>query len=248
MLGYQEKIDYKYLFAIAKKFNCGLHPMFSFNTPENWFANFKFFIDHEFTPYLLEVRHPISVENTFKALNQLCLIKTYVNKYIKSKELRRRFNTTELSRTPRGLGCSAHTSLTIMPNGDIPFCHRVVDQPWVMANVLKKEISTDKLVTLVSGHHHSNHPECLTCPIKVYCSGNCAGASYEYWGDPWIPINSVCDYIRLKYYVFGNLFDSWEPFFKVVSKEQLEKSVFETFGKERVEQFIESQRKENDKI
>ncbi len=208
MLAYQEQINYDKLIALAKKRNCGFHPMLSFDSPETWFETFKFFLDRGVIPYLLEIRHSIPKEDTAECVKQLVYIRKYVDKYLKP-ELRKLVNTVNMSIVPRGLGCSAHTTLSIMPNGDVPFCHRVVDPPWVMANVLTKEFNISRAITLTAGHDHRNHPLCIACQIKTFCAGQCAGASYEYWGDPWIPIESICQFLKLKAYIMSLYFEDW---------------------------------------
>jgi len=214
MLAYEEKINYDKIIEISKKYGYGFHPMLSFENTEIWEDAINFFFDRDVFPYLLEIRHPLySNKQILDCVYHLAKIRIFFENKIKDKETRerlvRKLNTVSLSKTPRGLGCSAHTTATIMPNGDLPFCHRVVDKPWVMANLLTKEMDISKIVTLVSGHHHKNHPNCINCCIREVCSGQCAGASYEYWGDPWIPINSICKYLKLKNWVFFKLFDDW---------------------------------------
>jgi len=107
------------------------------------------------------------------------------------------------------MGCSALTTLTIMPNGDVPFCHRLIDPPWVYGNVYKG-FDISKSINFMSAYNTKNTPECMACPIRKTCNGQCAGASYEYWGNPWMPIASICDYFKLKFYVFYTLFDDWK--------------------------------------
>jgi radical SAM protein with 4Fe4S-binding SPASM domain len=237
MLSYDEKLNYDKLIKLSKKFNFGFHPMFSFKNFDNWFDSFKFFADQEIYPYLLEIRHPITNEQAISCVRQLKYIRTYVDK-LDNKELRRQLNTIYASRVPRGLGCSAHTTFTIMPNGDVPFCHRVVDPPWVSLNILTKEWDLSKHITLISGHHHANHPVCMVCPIRKLCTGQCAGASYEYWGDPWIPIQSICNYFLLKYYIFQELFDDWAINKKHINTDFLRSQVYNIFGEQQVKELL----------
>ncbi len=241
MLSYEEKINYTKLIKVAKELKFGFHPMFSFNNCDTWYDTFLFFQEYNIYPYLLEVRHPISKEQSLKCVYQLMKIRKFVD-YLKDRNLKQLLNTIYASRIPRGLGCSAHTTFTIMPNGDIPFCHRVVDPPWVSANILTNEWDVSKHITLVSGHHHSNHPICMVCPIKTICSGQCVGASYEYWGDPWIPIESICNYMLLKTYIFSQSFKDWEEITNSINKRVLEEKVFKIFGENKVKELL------NDKI
>jgi len=242
MLGYQEKINYEKLIKIAKKYRCGFHPMLSFDTPHTWFDTFKFFLDQDVVPYLLEIRHAISKEYAIECVKQLVLIRKYIEKNLKP-QLKRFANTVCFSIVPRGLGCSAHTTLTIMPNGDIPFCHRVIDPPWIMANVLTKENNISKLITLTSGHDHRNHPICIACKIKKICAGQCAGASYEYWGDPWIPIDSICNYTKLKTFIMSYYFEDWKNCKNYITDgftfEDLRNEVYEIFGEKAIKSLLE---------
>jgi len=240
MLSYESDIDYERLINITKKYGCGFHPMLSFDSPETWFDSFKFFIDQGIIPYLLEIRHAVSKEIAVKCIKQLVLIRKYIDDA--PKKVKKMLNTIGMSIVPRGLGCSALTTISIMPNGDIPFCHRVIDAPQVMANVLTKEMNLSKLITLTSGYDHRNHPLCAACIIKKACAGQCAGASYEYWGDPWIPIDSICDYIKLKAYVMSTYFDDWKNLKGVLTNDltmnDLKQEVINTFGKEQVESLL----------
>jgi radical SAM protein with 4Fe4S-binding SPASM domain len=237
MLSYEEKINYDRLINLSKKHSFGFHPMFSFDNFDIWYDTFIFFAEQEVYPYLLEVRHPIDNESALQCVLQLKRIRQYVDTLDKPF-LRKQLNTIYSSRVPRGLGCSAHTTFTIMPNGDVPFCHRVVDPPWVSLNILTKEWDTSKHITLISGHHHSNHPVCMVCPVRSVCTGQCAGASYEYWGDPWIPINSICNYILLKYYVFIKLFGDWKANANHINIKELEQKVFNIFGENKVKEIL----------
>ncbi len=241
MMAYDSKINYKKLISIAKKYHCGFHPMLSFNSPETWFESFKFFAEQEVVPYLLEIRHPVTKEVSVECIKQLIFIRKYINTF-DNDQMRKAANTIGMSIVPRGLGCSAHTTIPIMPNGDIPFCHRVIDPPQVMANVLTKEYDISKLITLTAGHDHRNHPLCAACAIKKACAGQCAGASYEYWGDPWIPIESICNYIKLKAFVMSYYFNDWKELRNHLTEgftmDDLQKEVTDIFGQEVVESLL----------
>ena len=237
MLSYDEKVNYDKLIYLAHKYKFGFHPMFSFDNYDIWYDSFKFFVDKGVYPYLLEVRHSLTPEEALKCVSQLRKIRIFVDS-MNDRKITRQLNTISASQVPRGLGCSAHTTFCIMPNGDVPFCHRVVDPPWVALNLLTKEWDVSKHITLTSAHHHSNHPICMICPIRDVCTGQCAGASYEYWGDPWIPIASICDYMQLKFYVFINTFDDWANFMSKCDMKQLESNVFKVFGESKVKELL----------
>jgi len=210
MLAYDEKLEYEKLFEKCNRYNSGFHPMFSFDNYKAWFDTFKFFINKKIYPYLLEIRHSVNDEDILPSIEQLVYIKHYLLKAKFPKNILKKFNTINYSKIPRGLGCSALNCLTIMPNGDIPFCHRVIDPPWVIGNLLTKKLSIEKAINYKAGFHHANHPMCIKCVIRNVCTGGCLGANYEYWGDPWTPINAVCKYLICKYYIFARIFKEWE--------------------------------------
>jgi radical SAM protein with 4Fe4S-binding SPASM domain len=239
MMGYNARIDYKRLLKISRKHNFGFHPMLSFEMIDKWEDTVKFFMDELSTvPYLLEVRHALSKENAVKAVHQLLKIRKYYET-IGNDDAIAQSNTLRASIVPRGLGCSALTTMCIMPNGDIPFCHRVIDPPWVKANI-NYGIDISKAVSLTSIYNHRNVPECMACPIRHQCSGQCQGACYEYWGDPWIPIPSVCDYMRLKHYIFSKHYNDWYEVLKSYkSNKVLETSVINTFDKKDINMLLE---------
>jgi radical SAM protein with 4Fe4S-binding SPASM domain len=237
MLSYDTKINYDKLFKLSKKYNWGYHPMLSFKHINKWFDTVKYFMESfGVVPYLLEIRHSLSKEDAIESIIQLAKIRDYYESIDeKAVEIA---NTIRASRTPRGLGCSALTTAYIMPNGDLPFCHRVVDPPWVYGNV-NYGIDITKAVSLHTIYNHRNVPECFVCPIRQQCSGLCQGACYEYWGDPWIPIPSVCDYVRLKHYIFALKYDDWE---KTIGNdiEYLRETVIETFTDKDIKHIMDS--------
>ena len=206
-LSYNEEINLDMLIKLAKEGGHGFHPMLDFSTIDKWFDQFKTFFDAGVRPYLLEVRHPLSKEQAIEAVRQMVRIRYYIDKH-DPKSLRH-MNTIAASTVPRGLGCSAHTSLCITIDGKIPFCHRVLDPPWICGNLLTGDLNLSKFVFFKAGFDHRNHVACLTCPVRFACTGQCAGASYEYWGDPWTPIESICNYTKLKIFVMTNLFPDW---------------------------------------
>ena len=239
MLMYDEKVKYKKLFKIAKDRGYGYHPMLSFKQIHKWLDTVQFFFN-EFgvVPYLLEIRHSLSKENMIEAVIQLAKIRNFLEEI--HKDTIKSANTIKASRVPRGLGCSALTTISIFPNGDMPFCHRVIDPPWVYGNV-NYGIDITKAISLTSVYDHRNIPDCIICPIREICSGQCQGACYEYWGDPWIPIPSVCDYFRLKAYIFSLVYEDWETMVRqsFTNKNELKNSVLECFEKETINHILD---------
>jgi len=215
MLGYEEIEEndefFKNLRDLQKEIGFGVHPMLYFGNNQNWVEQVKKWVEHGFIPYLLEIRHPLSNDEILDSVKNLVFVANYIFKNVDKKH-HKRFNTIFPIKVPRGLGCSALTTITIMPNGDIPFCHRVIEPPYVMGNVLTKQIDYSKFVNYKT-FDHRNNPECVGCPIRKICSGQCLGAAYEYYrGYPWLNIPSICQYNLLKYYVFSEFFEIWNNF------------------------------------
>jgi len=240
-----QMLDYDVDYNFDKVLRClseagvvyGFHPMLDFDNIDKWFHQFKFYFDRKMYPYLLEVRHPLTLEQALRATEELVVIRKYVEHKISNKEVpeyvTRILNTISASRVPRGLGCSAHTSLCVNIEGNIPFCHRLMDPPWICGSVLSKRINISKFAHFKMVYDHRNHINCAVCPVRMFCSGQCVGASYEYWGDPWSPIDSICDYTRLKIYTFINYFADWSDMTKCMSnqqRQQLHQQVMSTFG------------------
>jgi len=237
MLGYNEKINYEKLNKVSKKYGYGFHPMLSFERIDSWLETIKFFWEEmNVIPYLLEVRHSLSKEDSIKAVSELMKIRDFYQS-IDEKAVEMS-NTLRASQVPRGLGCSALTTMCIMPNGDIPFCHRLVDPPWVFGNV-HYGMDITKAISLTSIYNHRNLPECMICPIRIYCSGQCQGACYEYWGDPWIPIPSICDFNRLKAYIFSTRYEDWFNSLRNYN-DKLKDSVTKAFGDDIVKRMMET--------
>jgi radical SAM protein with 4Fe4S-binding SPASM domain len=238
MLAYDDVINYEKLFKLAKKHGCGFHPMLPFDSISRWFDTVKFFFDSfGIVPYLLEIRHSLSKEDSIEAVVQLCKIRNFYEKLgDKAVGLA---NTIKASIVPRGLGCSALTALTIMPNGDMPFCHRVIDPPWVYGNVFHG-VDISKMISLTSVYDHRNVPDCFVCPIREYCSGQCAGSCYEYWGSPWIPIPSVCDYMRLKHYIFSMKYNDWKQMTDKKVMSRLKDLCVNKFGENSIKYILEN--------
>lgn len=238
MLAYNEKINYDRLYNIAKKYGGGFHPMLRFDINDKWLDTVKFFFEtYNIIPYLLEIRHSLSKEMAINSVRELVGIRDYYESMKMDKDTLRRANTISASICPRGLGCSALTTLHILPNGDLPFCHRLIDPPWIWGNV-HYNINLSKAVSYRSIYDHRNVPDCIACPVRITCSGHCLGACYEYWGDPWMPIPSVCDYIRLKHYVFSHKYSDWKDIINNVNINELQKSVYKKFGEEEVKKLI----------
>ena len=224
MMDFPEKMSLNRIKTIAANIGAGFHPMLSFKNSDKWLDQVKLFIDRGIAPYLLEVRHPLSYKDILLAIEQICKIRKFLEQ--RFKDNLKKFNALTPSRTPRGLGCSALTTFTIMPNGDYPFCHRLVEPSFIFGNAFCKELNKDKAISYFM-YDHRNSLHCIPCAYRIFCSAGCNGAQYEYWrGNAWEPIPSVCQYFMGKYYVMTYLFEEdWGrdlgPYTKV-AKDQIE--------------------------
>jgi len=207
MSGVPEERNWDRLFSLAKKYHWGFHPMLHFPTASLWFDTWKWFFDHDAHVYLLEVRHPIDdPKNIVEGVYQLAKIILTCEKM----NIKPAFNTTSPSRTPRGLGCSALTSLCINTDGRVYFCHRLMQERYLIADLVTKQVDMRKYVMLGAGYDFKNSATCMRCPIKKYCMTVCVGAADEYWqGAVSLPIPSTCKYALLKLFYLINRTNTW---------------------------------------
>lgn len=209
---YNPTVDYDHIKRILERFKgrFGLHPMLHFKSTDNWLKTVKFFYKQfNHIPYLLEVRHSLTKEEGINAVQQLIAIRKYVKSLDKYKDIEAG-NTITSSICPRGLGCSALTTMCIMPNGDIPFCHRLVEKPFVYGNIYKEQFNKEMAISYTSLFDFRNLALCMECVLRKVCVAQCLGANFEYWGDPFIMNPSICDYFKLKYYAMIKNFKIWK--------------------------------------
>jgi len=207
------------VFAFAKKWDVGFHPMIYSNGIELWEDNFLWFMDmydkygiEKWNLYLLEVRNP---EWTRKQCLELEKFMKFLTKYAydviaQSSERnlldfifkKRGWNilSSPFVRIGRGLGCSIQSTLTIRV-GDLAIvpCHRTSYKQFVAGyfTVQDGEIKGIRAhnpyaYTAMMTTSHTMFPYCEQCILRDVCSGGCLGAQYEVFGDPFVPIPSVC--------------------------------------------------------
>ncbi len=213
MLCYNIDIDYDYIFKLTKQFPniFSFHPMLSFNSISNWKKTVDFFYNKfKHIPYLLEVRHALSKSQSIEAVQKLIEIRQFGKTLPEYKEITNFANSISPSICPRGLGCSALTTLCIMPNGNIPFCHRLIESPYVFGNIFKQQFNKEMAISYTSLFDFKNLTSCINCNIRTICPGQCLGANFEYWGDAFIMNPTICDFFKLKMYGMMKNFKSFK--------------------------------------
>jgi len=208
MQGFKQGRDWKRVFDMAKKFHMGFHPMLDFEEVYDWFNVWNFFQKEGVHLYLLEVRHPVDEK---EKLVQGVVEIAKILKTCKEKNIPNTFNTTQPHTTMRGLPCSALTNLSINTDGKVYFCHRLLNEKYLIADVVTKQINMRKFVALGAGYNFHNSASCMQCPIRNVCPTMCVGAMDEYWnGAMSTPIPSVCAYYLLKYSALTMMFEEWK--------------------------------------
>lgn len=206
--GLNEKRDWDKLVEISKRYKWGFHPMLWLENVDNWFNAFKWCVEKGVRAYFLEVRHGHhDFETIKKGVQQVFKMR----KYCEENEIdHTKFNLMNFPRIPRGLSCSALSNLLISYNGKSYFCHRLIDQRFMYADLQMKKIDPTKFLLFNSGMDYRNCPTCVQCPINQLCHSICPGMVDEYWGNLGsiqVPIISMCKYFLLKFGVLFKHFD-----------------------------------------
>ena len=200
--------DYLQLFAIAKEWKYGFHPMIYSAGIEKWIYNFKWFIGMMkktgISPmhlYLLEVRNP---EWSMRQCLYMAKFSNFLAKYLLCRDRKffeetRGFNFFSLyySRVGRGIGCSIQSTLHVrVPDLAIVPCHRLAYRHLITAHLklpnFKIEPWNVPFFFAIQGYNLKHAPFCESCLLRPICPGGCLGAQYEVFGDPFIPIPTVC--------------------------------------------------------
>lgn len=229
MQGFKQERNWNRLIYLSKKYRWGFHPMLWLEYPETWFETFKWFVDNNLYVYLLEIRHGHQNDsNLIEGVYQLAKIAKYCSE---NKIDTRPLNTVRTSKIPRGLSCSALTTLFINTDGCAYFCHRLFKSQFKIADLKTKEINLNNYIALNAGFNFRNSPTCMMCPIRNHCPGPCIGMIDEYWdrqGAVSTPIPSMCKYNLLKtgYFIHRKI-DTWET---VGNDEDINIAVYANFG------------------
>jgi radical SAM protein with 4Fe4S-binding SPASM domain len=209
---------YSKVFEFTNKYGNGFHPMIYSENIDKWKDNWLWF-QEQFKKYnisfaniyLLEVRNPEWSAEQCKQFEEFCRflvhwtfdyfnkdISAFMDFVIRGKA----FNllTSIIAKTGRGIGCSIQSTL-MCRLGDLAIvpCHRT---SYDHLNFGKFNVQNDKIVGFKSQNiEHMIHeysfdakaqPYCEQCPINDICPHGCLGAQYEVFGDPYIPIPTVC--------------------------------------------------------
>lgn len=212
---------YEKLFAFAKKYRCGFHPMVYYNNIEKWIDNFlwfqKMFKKYDIpwrNIYLLEVRNDgwdYKSSKEYKKFIKFVLNWVFANRYkydkynfihdfaINGKKNMNIFNN--LSKHGRGIGCSMQHSIQIkLLDLTVNPCHRLsykeLDSFKFIKNDDNKIVDIEPMnigMFFATRHYNKkNAPFCQDCMINELCSGGCLGSQFESNNDPFVPIQSVC--------------------------------------------------------
>jgi len=209
---------YDKMFAFAKKWGMGFHPMIYSERIETWIDNFMWFQDmfkkHDIpwtNIYLLEVRNAEwSVEQIKKFGEFIEFLTKWVyrmtgshpDQYWTFMSERKGLNilNSPLSSVGRGLGCSLQSTLVVRM-GDLAIvpCHRTSYEPFIMGNYLIEDekitgidVRNPELWLSTIMLDSATYPYCEQCMIKLLCSHGCLGSQFETTGDLYTPIPTVC--------------------------------------------------------
>jgi len=209
---------YNKVFAFAKKWNFGFHPMIYSRHIEKWKDNFLWFqnmlkkynIPSHYI-YLLEVRNREWNNNSILKFREFIdfLIKwTYnfvnkdPNKFLFYLFRKRGFNilNSPFCEIGRGLGCSIQGTLMIRL-GDLAIvpCHRNSYSHQITAKFRIKNnkiigIEARNLELMIGVYSFDGNvlPICEQCLFKYLCNKGCLGSQLETTGDMFSPIPTVC--------------------------------------------------------
>jgi len=215
------------LFAFAKRWDIGFHPMIYSHNIEKWRDNFLWFIqkfeEYRMDPfsslYLLEVRNP---EWSREQCRELKNFMEFLAKYTYQRLAKGDYNnlvdiifekkgfnilSSPFTTVGRGLGCSIQAALTVrVADLSIVPCHRLAYKQFIAGffmsdneKIVGIKAHNPYLYSAIVGTSQHAFPYCERCILNGICAGGCLGAQYEYFGDPFIPIPSVCMMEHAKY-------------------------------------------------
>jgi organic radical activating enzyme len=214
---------YDKLFNFAQKHSVGFHPMVYSNNIERWKENFLWFQEmfkrYGISPlklYLLEVRNK---EWSRQQLKDFYDFWKFVMRWIvdfapvKKEDLpkwchqHKPFNVTTLWGTVgRGMGCSVQSTVQLRV-GDLTasVCHRCA---YKSTNLWKFAVENDKIVGIKAINpelliametiHTRTMPQCESCFVGHFCTGQCLGSMFEVNQDPFMVIPTVCALEHIK--------------------------------------------------
>lgn len=209
---------YDRLFEFNKKYGFGFHPMIYSSGIHLWKKNFLWFqrmFDKFKIPwwgiYLLEVRNPEWTREqirTFGDFIEFIVKWTFKNrldedvkKYVHFTYKLKGYNILNpFGGTGRGLGCSIQAMLYVrLSDLAIVPCHRTSYDEFVYGRfkvengkIVGVKAKNIELLSSIYSFTAEHQPYCEQCTIKEVCSHGCLGAQYEFTGDLFTPIPTVC--------------------------------------------------------
>lgn len=209
---------YDKVFAFAKKWGFGFHPMVYSNQIEKWKDNFLWFqemykkYDLPWDKlYLLEVRNAEWSDQQIREYMEF--IKFLIRwtwdmtgrnpgNFLEFVYKGKGFNilTGPLTTIGRGIGCSLQSAVYLRL-GDLALvpCHRQSYKQFIIGwlqtengEIEGVKAHNSEILIAEMSCTHRNFPYCEACYIKHICSGGCLGAQFEFTGDPFTPIPRMC--------------------------------------------------------
>lgn len=129
--------------------------------------------------------------------------------------LRLRFSCQDKDSENERVGCSMqHSVMLNSTNLSLVICHRLAYENMTGAFF---KVENNKIVDILPHNFDTyftaksfklqNSPFCNKCPIEKLCLHGCLGAQYEYSGELFFPIPSVCNLFKRKMYHLLRLHD-----------------------------------------
>ncbi len=241
---------YDKVFAFNAKYGYGFHPMIYADRIEYWKQNFLWF-QKNFRKYgipfsniyLLEVRnpewHPHQIAEFGRFLRWLVhytfydILKGNKREFIRFLFKGRGYNILQAPFTSvgRGIGCSIQSVMTFRV-GDMAIvpCHRTSYSPFVLGyfetdgkKITGIRITNPELLITVYSFSSKNFPYCEYCPIRELCSQGCLGAQFEFLGDMFTPIPTVCQLELMKVFSIVQAFKEVGVYWDVYKQVREEK-------------------------
>lgn len=236
---------YDKLFAFAKKNNYLFHPMVAAANVKDWIENYEWYeqqiadykIDTPSPIMMLEVRNGDWTDESIADLlkfydyqldRQLkeCggSVKALSEFLVGKNSQGRGYLNYALPLANNHPGCSVATHLCVRL-GDLAICpcHRTSYDKLLYGKfkVEDGEIvgitcnNPQMAIRVLGGNNKIDHHGCDVCPYNGLCMRGCFGAQYEYAGDAFMPVDSVCKMFKAKInhlidrYIEIGIIDEW---------------------------------------
>ena len=231
----------------------GMHPMISPIFCKNYKKNIDFWIEvakrFDRMPMFLEVRNDfwdsVALDNLEQSMLYLAdkmfneVLNKDINLFTKSffslDNYTRKYNCfllrfpTQLQR----ISCAFQSTISVrVPDLMLIPCHRLGYPELNYAQFIKEDDhlkleskNLDFQISATTMNPSSFLPRCANCDIRMFCIKGCLGAQYEVTKDPFMPIDSVCNFEKRKYSVLhkiANMYGLYDCLFNdpTISPEQ----------------------------